>query len=900
MLALHGVPGTSIRRTEVHPACFVGDERRNSAGDLLVGEWPECDVQLAPVSTPALRMSFAFPGRQFDTTVAPFAFASSMRSYNLRYGAEVFGGAPPIMAPILTEPDIVPKPPHCDYVPWSYAVTAAAELPVAVATAVIPMVMVEAIPITAAEVGLPIEGAHALDVQQSYAVTAAAELPVAVATAVIPLVIVDAIPNTAAEACLPIVAAYALDVQQQCVPCFPLPFADPMELQPAKAWRKALLHAVESRVNRNSQREPIVDEMKDIIYETSCSPISANSRRLRTLPKSSPAHAVAVLDTAADIGKYGAVGAEDIAACVAGYANGRVVHGKCFVPGVAIHDMHVCGFCGVRDPELNYFRTGEACDPPPSSSPEYLVHHASLFPSPPLQALSELQDSHFLVVNPVALMRLRERPDLVLLGADESEILVPEVSLHNLADIGGRTLHLIKEAVLEGDCVDLCQRCALGYRKECDAASDAVEVGPIAEGVAPGAEAVAEGDPSLSAVEGASTPCVHSMPLSPGSRVSDGAAERCVTPSAAPVNGSPSSPDPGSPLSVATPETVISGDASHVALDSDGSSVFDTKDFYDKRAPVESVAGGNDYGSLSALRGAGVLVDASDVEQIVLAETRCYQYTVKVSGAADARWTFRGHSVIFPHEYVHVGAAEFTEDVLKAALLELRVLLVGPKDVQTRLERECLKLASMQLRPALLYNWLLIRHQVQGGPKPPSLLELRDMLHRTNVGTHVAANGRQVIDPLAVSVEKASRASDLAEVRADSDGSVLGDTHVDSVSDGPDRVRGGCESGPAALEPVGLMPGLQQGMDAVLRGIEQAVVRPQRDESGDLIMRRCGDPVNDYTDAAKSLVETWWPLFPLGRPPAHRGKTLDRGKPTWAVRCFEFVNFWGEACRKQI
>jgi hypothetical protein len=628
----------------------------------------------------------------------------------------------------------------------------------------------------------------------------------------------------------------------QAVPSLPVQAAVP------KLWQEAMSHAVAARAQRiddmlddaasgSNQSLPLLN----LAYECSASRITANSRRLRTLPKHSPAYDVAVADTAADIAFYGNVSPMSKANNMNGYKNGREVHGKIYVPGVEIHCMHVCGACGVRDPELQYKRTGDYVPPPASASHAEVEYHRLLYSSPRLEALRDLPDDHFLVIPPGPLARLRARPDIVLFGADEGEVRVPELALHNVVQLGPRAMHLIKEAVLPGECIDLCPSCASGYRRF-------------------GRRVVLPNDD----VMGSSPPPVAGSDvdaLPDASQLANGAVP-------AAVGGPP--PRPALPAAASLPPV---GGSPPVAAQPD---VFDTTDFYASTAPEGSVASGCDFGSLSSLTEAGVAFDVSDVEQLALAETRCYQHTIKVSQTSDTRPTFSGHSIICPHEYVPCGDQPFGVQVLRAALLSLRVILVGKSGVQGRLEQKCLRLHSMKLRPTVIYNSLMLRHRLQGNPAPPSLAQVRSMVAATDVANHVRVHARRVVDPKGISIERAAVASDINEVRAGSDGRAFSNDEEGSVVANPGADSSTDTEGELVLDPVGLMQDAEQGMEAVLKGIERSCTREKEGEFPAFVLRSDGVADNDYAQASENLMKTWWPMFLLGRGPCQRGKALTK------------------------
>ena len=57
---------------------------------------------------------------------------------------------------------------------------------------------------------------------------------------------------------------------------------------------------------------------------------------------------------------------------------------------------------------------------------------------------------------------------------------------------------------------------------------------------------------------------------------------------------------------------------------------FPPPDLYHTHAPPNAIAGGHDYGRLSALRALGISVDTSMLERLVLARARCHLVAIKV------------------------------------------------------------------------------------------------------------------------------------------------------------------------------------------------------------------------------------------------------------------------------
>ena len=86
-------------------------------------------------------------------------------------------------------------------------------------------------------------------------------------------------------------------------------------------------------------RDASADAMLEHLHSCSGSLITANSRRLRTLPRGTPEHERAKADTAVDIEANAHVPIEVKAECAIAYDQHSRVK------------MCVCGACGLRDPE---------------------------------------------------------------------------------------------------------------------------------------------------------------------------------------------------------------------------------------------------------------------------------------------------------------------------------------------------------------------------------------------------------------------------------------------------------------------------------------------------------------------------------------------------------------------
>ena len=378
----------------------------------------------------------------------------------------------------------------------------------------------------------------------------------------------------------------------------------------------------QAAVRERNESKPLTEAADCVlanVHECSGSGITANSRRLVSLER---AHGVesdeykgAKADTEADIKRFGNVTFEDKAKCVSAYVEARR----------ALDDMKVCACCGLRDPEVTY--------------------HEKTF-------ASTLPD--WLAVDEAALARLDAAPAFQLLkrpvDGDSATETFRRRDLHNLLEVGGRTYHLIEEAVQKPvqmpdaghaanfgkfDVCEHCQRCWYKQRPADAAAVDARDVG----------------------------------------------------------------------------------------------GGFD--DLYSKHAPRDSIAAGQDYGRLAALCAKGIDVNVSALEKLVLAKARCHYVSVKVvaNGKVTARERLIGHTIIFEQKPDVQGCGSFCEAVLRAALGQLKIYLVGPSGERGKLERAALKVDDVRLRPHVVYNFLKLREVVAGAEAPPSIESIEALIN---------------------------------------------------------------------------------------------------------------------------------------------------------------------------
>ena len=166
-------------------------------------------------------------------------------------------------------------------------------------------------------------------------------------------------------------------------------------------------------------------------------------------------------------------------------------------------------------------------------------------------------------------------------------------------------------------------------------------------------------------------------------------------------------------------------------------------DLYYESAPQNTIAAGEDFGNLNALKKHGIITDLTSHEMLVLAEARCHYVALKLeaqdkSGPKDkVRTTFSGNAIVMPHK-PETTEQEFGAEALKAALGAIRVFFVGPNGTQGQLEKIALRIDDFRLRPEVIYNFLLIKHVLHGTEKTPAIELVKAMINtHGNITQHV-------------------------------------------------------------------------------------------------------------------------------------------------------------------
>lgn len=349
------------------------------------------------------------------------------------------------------------------------------------------------------------------------------------------------------------------------------------------------------------------------------------------------------------------------------------------------------------------------------------------------------------------------------------------------------------------------------------------------------------------------------------------------------------------------------------------------EEFYGTKAvaPKGSISHGDDFGRHSLYESFDVNMKTSYLETLILADTRCYQITVKlVADGKDRRNQLRGNTIIFTHAVEGFAQPTFGEQLIASAVAGLNFVMVGPSGFRGKLERSALLVSDVSVCPYVLWNNLQIRHQHQGRAAPPPVEVLELWVARNSVEAHVKKTARFVDDAEGVRMENATEASDVANVRD------FASSEVHRNAEGQTgEVRHDDALEPPTMETVGVMDDVGQGMDPVIRGIAKAVeqgsARSDRerdggvgvsdgdDDRGDdsddegrvdsdvtantapnrnrgdggndgghdgvdfggvdcegtsakvVKVRRVNDPENDYSNAAETLYATWWSKFRL-------------------------------------
>jgi hypothetical protein len=553
------------------------------------------------------------------------------------------------------------------------------------------------------------------------------------------------------------------------------------------------------QVRENRRTSTQTDNTDDLhtFYNCSGSVITANSRRLQYLVPGSPEYIIAKADVMKDINDFAHVGKKDYAYSVQRFTETATMNKQ----------MYTCGSCGLRDPQESYFDT---------------------------ELLKDLPDDHWMVIpqrNLEILMNgLTAFTLLVREGVDIVEETFSRLDLLNI-HIMDRGYHVITEALIEVPAntddnpddhshftIKMCSTCHKGKRKKKTIDPSSVPDEHCSDAEDTGAEIVVAS--SNNALSGPERLEDNNVPYVGRDEVDGEIAQ---------IDNPPSSPR-------IQRQQTFPPDAPHLHL----------IEMYTPEAPINSIASGADYGRLIHK-----LPRPSTLEQLVLAESRCYTVTLKVV-ANQRRKKLIGHTIIFPQTPEAVGTFAFGSVILAAALSCIRIVLVGPLGEQTRLERSAILLDDLVLRPEVIFNHLKMRHILRGGPAYPTHAEIKKVLEEYNTEHFVRTNARRVDDDIQT-VEKANTASDIAGVRENTD-SLMNTEEKDLGSD--------TDEGPS-MQSVGVHEHQDQHMGSVIQGIEESIRKTGEAPSKEIKLLRAAGPLNDYNQSAMALYQTWWPLFPL-------------------------------------
>ena len=195
------------------------------------------------------------------------------------------------------------------------------------------------------------------------------------------------------------------------------------------------------------------------VHNSSGSTFTANARRLPTLRHDAEALAECRRDVMKDIKTYAHVSIESKARCVDDFAK------RAEAP------MHVCGSCGIRDPNDTYCQN----EKDPNETREAIFNNGVVLDTG-LAHKNEVVLDHWLQVGQDAYTRLKACRDMEMLrprpdGVGYETVRVPRTDLHSLVEIGERAYHVVPEAVLWDNTlqchkVKLCKRCGRRWNAE--------------------------------------------------------------------------------------------------------------------------------------------------------------------------------------------------------------------------------------------------------------------------------------------------------------------------------------------------------------------------------------------------------------------------------------------------
>ena len=286
---------------------------------------------------------------------------------------------------------------------------------------------------------------------------------------------------------------------------------------------------------------------------------------------------------------------------------------------------------------------------------------------------------------------------------------------------------------------------------------------------------------------------------------------------------------------------------------------------YSDEAPAYSIARGCDYGRIDFI-GNSFLQPLSALEMLVLAEARtfCVALKIKFEGHHVAH-KLQGHVITFPHRAVNEDRepVPLCKAVLAAAFEKMLVLFMSPRGTGARgkgekkelCENALLHISSLQLRPHLLFNHLMIRSVLHDYPRPPPIQVISAMLAEFNVEKYLNTKA-QFVEKGDLETKAEADADDIAAVRIQNH-----DVHAEDsdheVSDNPsdDKVNPACVS-------IGVHDMCTNELEAIIDSIDD-VMHKQPSDSESTGVTKMKTRKNDYF---LTVTSTLWTITVAAAP----------------------------------
>ena len=169
----------------------------------------------------------------------------------------------------------------------------------------------------------------------------------------------------------------------------------------------------------------------------------------------------------------------------------------------------------------------------------------------------------------------------------------------------------------------------------------------------------------------------------------------------------------------------------------------------------------------------------------------------------------------------------FGDAALRAAFDGVRITFVGPRGEQSKLERAALRIPDLRLRSEVIYNFLVLRAALHGDEPMPDRHAVEQLIEKYDLRTKW---GREKLLKRASYVEsdeleRAVAPSDVASVRA----CAQPEAHLEGDDGGGEAVHdaadAACGEGVPQMEFCGVVEYAEQGMQAVIAGIDAAIDR---------------------------------------------------------------------------